>query len=182
MVMDRGADAPVRKLPALYFGPAQVFADRSETEVVQRLVDMVRSVAAAPTQPTYLISACRYAGRDGLYTRDLFNRSAYRSKLSRHGMRFADDPFVRFDESGSLRTRDWGPIAPTFVVTGPPDQEHSGAIRTSGAMLTFLLAEHRLGPLTAPELNALTAALSDAVGLGADDPDAIRAALEALDA
>lgn len=179
VVIDPGTDSSVRRLPALYFGPAQVFADRAEAMVARRLVEMVRSVAAAPEQPTYLVSACRYAGRDGLYTRDLFNRSAYRAKLSRHGMRFADDPFVRLDESGSLRTLDWGLIAPKFVVTGPPDEQHRGAVRTTGAMLTFLLAEHRLGPLTAGELNTLTAVLREAMGLGADDPDAIRAALEA---
>ena len=182
VVIDGDQGGRSRRLPALYFGPSQVFADRSEDKLASRLVAMVNAVAAAPGQPTYLVNACRFGQRDGLYIRDLFNRAAYRRKLSRQGMLFADDPFVRLEANGTFRNLDWGSITPSFVVIGPPDEEQEGAVRTSGAMLTFLLAEHRLGPLSAPELTVLTRVLEDAVGLAADNPGAITTALIEVDA
>ncbi|MGH2806106.1 MAG: hypothetical protein ACRDKT_02400 [Actinomycetota bacterium] len=171
------SDAGFRRLPTLYLGSAQLFADRSVDTVVDKTAAIVASTIEAPRRATFLLTPCRVADRVGLYGRDVFNRSIFRIKLEREGVEFATDPYVVLDEDGSFLSTDWGRIRPAFVVLNGAGETPDDVIRSEGALLAFSLATFRIGRFGAADLTALTRAVAGIGSVAALEPAAVVRAL-----
>jgi hypothetical protein len=162
-----------RRLPSLYLGSAAIFADRELSSVRQELSKCVDAIASSSARPTYFIDPCEVGGRRGLYARDLYSRSAYRRRLMRQGVRFGDDRFPRFTESGKFECDDWGEFAPSFVVMGlePDDPQEIGTM--SAGLMAFVLATHRFGRPSSEELSLLIAFCRRVEAASASDPSTV---------
>jgi hypothetical protein len=167
----------VRRLPALYFGQRLIFADRDIPAVVQRLQKAVSVVLASRDRPAFSLHACEIDGRRGLYARDVFNRSPYRRRLMRLGMRFASDPYTTLTERGSFACDDWGEFSPEFMIFGYEDEDPSKVVTTRGAMLPITAIDHRIGPVTQSQLHLLIESFRSIEAVSAKDSEALVAAL-----
>ncbi|HVM35199.1 MAG TPA: hypothetical protein VM784_07645 [Actinomycetota bacterium] len=159
----------LRRLPTLYFKKAPVFTGRDDIEVVRMTTSVAQTVMRSVTSPTYLVTACEIHRRLGLYARDVHNRSSYRLKLARVGGRFSENPFVTFAGKGTFECHEWGAFSPEFVVLGLPAPDD--VVRTTGALLVFLIATRRIRKLSSSELHELVGALGTLEALSADDPE-----------
>jgi hypothetical protein len=166
-----------RRLPTLYFGKAPVFADRSIDKVAARLLRIAEITVHAWERPTYLLQPCALGSRVGLYARELLNRSAYRSKLSRRGLEFSDDPYVNFTDASRFSCKDWGEFDPSFVIVRGFDADPDKVLSLSHARLAFRLATFRMGPIDPSELKRLVAMCSRPESAGAKNPEAVLAKL-----
>jgi hypothetical protein len=169
--------AGFRRLPTLYLGAAQLFADRDLDEVLKRTEAIVRSTVEAAQRATFLLTPCRVGVRTGLYGRDVFNRSIFRIKLERLGVEFATDPYVTLEEDGTFTSAEWGRVEPSFVILNGAGATPEEVITSEGALLTLNLATFRLGPLAAGELAALTRSVAGVRSVAAIEPAAVAAAL-----
>lgn len=177
LVVDEGP-AQVHKLPSIYFGQAQVFADR-DLEVVRReLVERTQITIASFTEALYALVPCRYRGKVGLYGRDFFNRATFRRRLERLGVEFAPDSHVTLREEGFVSST-WGPIQPSFVVLALHVEDPAGVENTSGGFLVFGIAGFRLGAVSQAEMGLLARILRGVKSFSAQDPKVL---LDALDA
>ncbi len=163
LVVDDSGDR-VRSLPSAYFGAAQIFADRDVAKVKQVLTRSVRVALEADKVPSYLITACRLGNKFGLYTKDIFNRSVFRRRVSRAGLDFADDPFVEMTPDGRFRCEGGDVFHPAFVLVNKlatVGASPSGVLAHSddnvnrGGFLTFLFGILRVGTVRPDELRAL---------------------------
>lgn len=159
-----------RRLPSLYLGGAAIFADRKISRVLQELSKCVDAITSSSARSTYFIDTCEIGARRGLYVRDLYSRSAYRRRLTRQGLRFGDDRFPRFTESGTFECDDWEEFDPSFVIMGmePDDPQEIGTMST--ALMAFALATHRFGRPTSEELSLLIAFCKRVEAVSASDP------------
>lgn len=162
----------LRRLPTLYFGTTPIFSDRSITRVLEELVFVVKAVVASRTRATYLLHACEIDGRRGLYGLDTHNRSPYRRRLARAGVRFAERPFVTFGERSTFTCGDWGEFPPDFMVFRP-GEGIGGVTRIPRAFALFALASARLGRPGPEEVRRLLAALDTTSLLVSHDPVAL---------
>jgi hypothetical protein len=179
VVIDEG-DGRTRTLPMLYHGPAQIHADRHLQNLGARLERALEAIAAAETDAVYMATACRIGGTYGLYTRDIFNRSSFRLHMSRLGVEFAEDPYVRLLPSGRFDCRDWGEFDPGFMVAaGPFPEEPEEVEDRRGGMAPFMFGVLRLGRITAPELVHLARFVRSAPVLASQSPRSIVEALRA---
>ncbi len=169
-VLVREDEGPVRRLPSLYFGRAQVFAHRDVSGVMERLSGFASAIEELPAKETYLVQACEIHGRRGIYARDLFNRTPFRRKLARHGLRFAEAPVVTTGPSG-FECDDWGPFDPAFALVYTPDE--GAVVPVSAARLAATLATFHLGGLEASEFSRLVSACRKLDAFGGDDPAAV---------
>ena len=145
-----------RKLPALYFGNAIIFTDRSVGAVCEWLVRLVEVVLKAAERSTYCLHPISFDGRLGLYGRDLHNRSSYRRRLERLGVTFSSDPYPRLTDRGTFECDDWGEFQPEVAVFTDDDEEPAAVVETTGALLPFSFASLRLGVIGIGELQLLT--------------------------
>jgi hypothetical protein len=171
----------LRKLPSLYLGPEQVFADRHASRVTERLRIWVEAVLQATRVATYTLFACHYKNIHGLYGRDLFERSIFRRHLQRRGVTFAETPFVYLQPDGGFSCPDWGDVVPRFIVLGGEGERPDEVFRTAGAMLAFVVATYRLGVVPGPELPRLIHALSEVSAISGESPDAIIQVLDQIE-
>jgi hypothetical protein len=147
----------VRRLPSLYLSTNQLFADRHVELVQQHLVHAVETAIGADDQATYAVTVCEIGGIHGLYAKDMFNRSSFRRRMGRHGMRFAATPFMTVFDDGTVASDGWENFIPAFaIVAGDPDEGAQGVSAARGAQVSFFFARLRLGLPAPDELRALT--------------------------
>jgi hypothetical protein len=170
--------AKTRRLPSLYVYDYQVFADRREEPVLGRLRLSLDTALASRGESIFAMHACRFEGMIGIYARDLFNRSSYRRKLTRLGVSFADDPYVRFTGDGTFISRDLGEFRPEFVVLSSSAEDPKELVKAKGAWLAFNIAGLRLGQIDGAELAQLTEALSGVEAIGSGDAKVLAGALK----
>lgn len=176
-----GSKRGLRKLPSLYIGRGQVFADRSVDAVVDRLMRCIRAADEGQHVPVYGLNACSFKGAHGLYGVDTFNRSKYRLNLRRAGFQFSADPYVQLTDEGTFRSEDWDEFVPRFAILGDGVYREEVTWTTQG-WLPFWIASNRLGPLGPQELNLLIRLTRGMKGLSVGDPKKVIVALrESLD-
>ncbi|MFN2489077.1 MAG: hypothetical protein ABR529_04965 [Actinomycetota bacterium] len=161
-------DKRIRRLPQLFLGETLIFADRDLAQVGQMASRVVEALAHGDTSATYRLHGCEFEGRRGLYGHDFYNRSLFRNKLKRAGFSFASDPYVIFTERGTFENRDWGEFSPDFVILANGEEDE--VVETSGAFLSFILSDYRLGLPERPELRRLIDALSGITAVDSVDP------------
>lgn len=166
----------VKKLPSYFVNSAQVFAHRDAAAVRAQLDVALDAFRRSHERATYMLTACEIGDRRGLYGTDFFNRTPYRLKLKRLGMRFSDHPFVFFDGDGTFHAEEAGTFSPSFVTLGPPAGVE-GAVETTGAPLLYYFASYRLADIGADELSALARLLPKVDALSAAEPEDLVAAL-----
>ncbi len=173
------ARAGIRRLPTLFLERSELYADRDPARVADRLRTLVAAIRSAPQRATYAATRCSWRGRDGLYARDLYNRSTHRIGLARRGMSFAADPFVVLSPYGRF-VAGGDAFVPAFIVLADDHPDDPGrVVRSGGAMVPFLLAGLRFGELVdGAELAALRRAVEGAVGLSSGDVGALARALD----
>lgn len=167
------SDERTRQLPLLYMGKSPIFAARNVPDVVERLILMIEVIRAVSKVPTYLFTACEFRGRKGLWGRDFFNRSAYRRKMEREGMRFSDHPVTYFNENRMFYSEGWDEFVPEFVILRKDldyPEEHKEVIRTHGAALAFHVCSYRLQTVGTDELKQLMDVVQAIDGLSGRDP------------
>lgn len=168
----------LRRLPGVFLSRAQIYGDRDTDTLGQRLVTLVDAVVNAPLAPTYLITACRAGDRHGLYLRDVFTRSIYRTKLRRRGLEMATDPIVRQVSEREFECDAWGSFEPSFAITSDFDDANPERLAsTAPGLLAFTLATYHLGPMQPEELGLLTSAAKNLTAVGAMDVRAIATAI-----
>jgi hypothetical protein len=163
---------PIRKLPSLYIDRTQLFSDRDMTTIGRRLVRTVEAIEESPNGQMYGIQGCKIGGRTGLYAREVYNRSAFRIKLTRIGGEFSADPYVRLTEQATFSNRDWGEFEPDFVLLSWKNPD-SGVRRIAGAMVPFTLSGFSFGRLLPEDLARLTQACQSMQAFGTADPEAL---------
>lgn len=169
------AGATIRKLPSLYFGKSQVFADRSVERVAMEVVRFARLLDQSAVKSLYHMSACRVGERAGIYFLDTFNRSIDRRRLTRAGLEIADDPVVELLPDGRMANEQWGAFDPSFIVVRPRD--HSGGNARGKGMTAFTLAFRRLGAIAPAEMAVVTSIARTLDRVEAGDPDALVASV-----
>lgn len=168
-----------RRLPAFFHGGAEIFRSRDVDEVGRRLAATARRVLDRHERGSYLANPVRYGDKNGLWVRDICNRSAVRTRFERAGFEFADEQYVTLKEEGRVETTGWGEFAPDFLVvsriapTTPRDTPTSG-----GGNAAFLLAMLRVGPVPAHEFGSLVGMVRRAAVIGSGDPDVVRERIE----
>lgn len=167
-----------RRLPSLYFGVRLIFADRDVSAVKRRLDRTVEILLESSDHPAFSLHACEIDGRRGLYARDVYNRSAYRMKLVRLGLRFAEDPYAILTERRTFKCEDWGEFSPSFMIFGYVDENPQKVLRTKGAMLPITAIDLRVGHITPAQLHLLIESLNTIEAVSAADPGALIAALK----
>jgi hypothetical protein len=174
VVVDEG-DGKTRSLPMLYHGPAQIFADRHMENLGLRLNQALEAIAAVQeNEAIYMINACRIGERYGLYSRDLFNRASFRVHMSRLGVEFAEDPYVRLQPSGRFDCRDWGEFDPEFMVSGGPfPQDPEEVENRRGGLAPLMFGVLRMGRITASELKTLASFVRRSHVLSSQSPRAL---------
>jgi hypothetical protein len=163
----------VRRLPTLYLGKAPFFGHRNLAAVQEYVGRAAALLVQSSTQPTYLLRACHWRSRPGLYGADFHNRSAFRRKLTSLGMTFGDEPFVQLNDRGNFRSSAWGDISPEFLVMKTSAEDPESVAVVAGALLLTMVSGTRLGALSAAELSRLAAALSSTTGVGSPHPEAV---------
>jgi hypothetical protein len=172
--------AGFRRLPTLYLGKAQIFAERDSATIIERASAVIDATVEGARRSTFLLTPCRIDGRQGLYGRDVFNRSLFRIKLARLGMEFASNPFVVLEPNGTFESAEWGPIEPTFVILDGGGDTPEDVFTTEGALLVFTLATFRLGPLGPDDLAALKRVGANLRALASDEPEALIRTLSSI--
>ncbi len=145
----------VRKLPGLFFGKAQMYADRDVTKLQPKLHRLIEASIEAVTGMVFLLHACEIDGRRGLYGRDILNRSAFRQKLTRAGVSFAEEPFVKLEDDGRFSSKDWGAFDAEFAILRGWGDTTEDIARPAGAELLFDLTTFRLGRFAPVEMARL---------------------------
>ena len=175
VVPEPGTTRPAkgRRLPTLYLGKAPIFAQRELSALERDLELTLQAILESRTQPIYWLQACRIDGHTCLYGGDGYNRSAYRRKLARLGMEFAEEPYVRLTERGTFSCSDWGELDPSVIILKVSGGKPKAIVETSGAILLGLLSQARLGALGATELSRLNRACSAVTGTSAGDAGAL---------
>lgn len=169
----------VKKLPSFYVNTSQLYADRDVAKVRARLERAVRAFSADEPRGTYMMTACAIGDRKGLYGTDFFNRSAYRQKLRRLGMRFSDDPFVVMNPDGTFESDDFEPFEPSFLTMPRRSDTPPGVVPTEGGRLVYQLTYYRIADLDPPELGRLVALAGKIDAVSATEPEDLAAALAA---
>lgn len=172
VVLDTSNDKR-RRLPALYVGTVQVFADREIGRVAERLLEAVAALLTSSSRPLYALQGVEIAGRKGLYGRDFFNRAPFRRKLARQGATFSSSGHIELLPSGEVEVPDWGLIDPTFVILDNPADDPEEVTEIRGAFLRFILGSFRIGKLDPRELTALAAMSEGVQAVGAGDAAAL---------
>jgi hypothetical protein len=171
------AGTRTRRLPALYFGQRLIFADRDVAAVIRRLQKTVTVLLDSRDRPAFSLHACEIDGRRGLYARDVFNRSPYRRRLMRLGMKFAADPYTTLTERATFACDDWGEFSPDFMIFGYEDKDPKKVVTTRGAMLPITAIDLRVGDVTQSDLHLLIESFRSIEALSAKDSEALVAAL-----
>jgi hypothetical protein len=173
--------ARVRRLPSLYLGPSLVFAARREDGLRAHLDQLIELLQDAPEKPTYALTPVRLEDRVGVYARDMSVRDTFRMLLRRHGLVFAEEPFVRLNEA-RFTAGEWGVLPNDFIILGHYDEEDpEKVLETSGAFVPFTLATFRLGAVSPTELRQLARLSSNTLALSsANAPNLIDALRERL--
>ena len=166
-------EGPVRRFPGLFFGKAQMYADRDAAKLQPRLARLVEASFEAVRGMLFLLQACEIDGRRGLYGRDMMNRSAYRQKLTRAGVRFADDPFVQLTDDRLFSCRDWGAFEADFAILRGWGDTTEDIARPVGAELLFDLTTFRLGKFAPQELAQLKEAANKIEAVAGLDANAV---------
>jgi hypothetical protein len=169
-----------RSLPTLYFGKARIFIDRQPAVAAAELAKTANTITRAGRTPTYLLQACEISGYPGLYGREFHNRSPFRMKLERLGMRFSSGPFLTFDEDGRFVCDGGEAFVPRFVVIPTTAGDNRDVTVMSGALLVLLLASRRLHRITPGELHRLAEVFGALPGIGTHLPDPLVEELERL--
>lgn len=168
-----------RSLPTLYHGRAQVFSDRRLEEVGRRLNRALEVIAVAESTSSFMATACRFEGKHGLYTRDLFNRASFRLRMTRLGMEFADDPYVRMS-ADAFSCLDWGEFRPEFVIGGGPYPRDEDALeKRKGGLTPFMFGILRVGQVTGSDLATIAKLVTDVPVLVSQSPKAVLEAVAA---
>ena len=128
-----------------------------------------------------MLTACEVGGRKGLYGTDLFNRSAYRNKMKRLGMRFSDDPFVTFDGTEVFSSDDFDPFVPEFLTLPLRSNRPEGVIEVRGAYLVHQISFYRLADLPVEELRAIVRLAGRIDAYSATEPEDLKSALTGAD-
>ena len=162
-----------RRLPTLYLGRAPIFAQRELSALERDLELTLQAILESRRQPIYWLHACRIDGCTFLYGGDTYNRSAYRRRLARRGVEFAEEPYVRLTERGTFSCPSWGELRLDFVILGTSGGEPREIVEVSGALLLGILSPSRLGALTSSELRHLVRAAKTMRGASALDAGAI---------
>jgi hypothetical protein len=168
-----GASRGIKRLPTVYLGNSPVFADRNLDSIRERVERSVEAMVAAPRKRPYLLQPCRLEERMGLYWRDIYNRSAYRSKLVRLGVTFSEDPYPRFTEEGAFKCEDWGAFIPDFAILAVDSTDPDGVEVIGGGLLVFGAATGRFGHASAEELGQLARMLRGVVAVSSDSPASV---------
>lgn len=163
-------DGRVKKLPSLYVNTTQVYGARDLSLVRSKLARAVSAFMSSAEVPTYMLTACEVGGRRGLFGADFFNRSIYRQKLKRLGMMFSDDLYVMMREDGSFYAEDRDPFVPEFLTLPKPADGTTGAARTRGGFLVYMLTYYRIADIGAAELTRVAALARKIDALRANDP------------
>ena len=168
----------VRNLPSLYLGPEIAYTHRDVEHISERVRLWADAIEQSPARPTYTFRACSYRGMKGLYGRELFERSIFRRRLARRGIEFDTRPYVYFD-IGIFESEALGSFAPEFIILGGGHEDPAQTLTTEGAMLPFVLATYRLGPIRRSELSALIEATRGLRAISAAEPQTLLHALQA---
>lgn len=171
-----------RKLPSLYVSTYQVTADRDVARVLKRLVKTVSALRLATTDSVYAMHPIRLGDRFGLYGRDFFSRDVFRRKLMRHGVEFAEDPYVVLARDATFSCEDWGSFQPTFAVMSVDMEESEQVKIVEGASVLFNLLAMRVGFPTASDLSIMRKALTGVTAVGSDEASALVPFLSSLNA
>lgn len=176
-VVAGSAGRGIRKLPSLYVNDVQLFAAREMVSVQKALTRTVDAFVRSSERATYMLTACEIDGRAGLYGTDFFNRSAYRRRLERLGMRFSTDAFVVLRDDGTFESTDRAPFVPSFVTLGAPSEDLPGVDVVHGASLLYQLAFYRIADIGEEELGRLASLAGGFDALSAADPADLAGAL-----
>ena len=161
-----------RRLPCIYIGSAELWAERDEAAVVEKLSSIVPRLARSDEVSTYSLTACEFQGHKGIYARDVFNRSTFRRKLARRGMAFDDDPFVHISPEGRFSSSRFGEFDLSFVIASDRDEEDDMEVVTPPPALTaFVVASFRIGLVPQKELPNLVSTIANAIVLGSGEAD-----------
>lgn len=175
VVTDTG-DGRVKKLPSFYVNTSQMYAHR-DVAVVRAKLDRAIEAFTITGRGAYMLTPCEIGGRKGLYGTDFFNRSAYRLKLKRLGMRFSDDPFVTFRDDSAFEASDFAPFEPTFITLPRRSDAPPGVVPTKGAMLVYQLTFYRIADIPPEELSRLVAIARTLDAMSATEPEDLVEAL-----
>ena len=168
----------VKKLPSFYVNSSQMYAHRDAGVVRRKLERAVTAFQSSGERATYMLTACAIGGRKGLYGTDFFNRSAYRQKLRRRGMRFSDDPFVDFDpDDGTFSSEDFEPFRPSFVTMPRLSSVPPGVVPMKGGRLVYQMTYYRIADIGAAELATIASLAPELEAMSATDPEDLAAAL-----
>jgi hypothetical protein len=159
----------VKKLPSFYVNTSQLYAHR-DLSVVRRKLDRAIEAFDLDRGGAYMLTACEIGGRKGLYGTDFFNRSTYRQKLKRLGMRFSDDPFVVFGEDSKFHSEDFEPFDATFLTLPQRSDVPPGVVPLGGALLVYQLTFYRIADLDPEELSRLVTLAPSLDAMSATDP------------
>ena len=171
------SDGRVRRIPAFYLRGALVYAHRDVNLLFPRLHRTIEAIRDADEVSTYTVQACEIGGRRGLYARDMNGRSVFRRRLIREGLKFAADPFVKFDR-GAFYCRDWGVFAPTFMIAGFGDEhDESLVVAPPGGEVLFDVARARFGAIPPREFRVLAETLRGFEVVSSGDASALAAYL-----
>lgn len=163
-----------RRLATLYWNAAPLFASRETRAVVTMLNDVLALSSRARYARIYWLNPCEIDGRKGIYVRDLFNRSPYRMRLQRHGVRFSATPWVEFEDSDVFRSREWDVFRPEFaIVNAYSDDDPSLVVAPPDAMTVFQLLSRRVGDISLGELKEMPKIVSNLSVVGSGDPGAV---------
>lgn len=167
----------VKKLPSFYVNTSQLYAGRDVRRVRAKLDRAIGAFSSRDPRGTYMLTACEIAGRKGLFGTDFFNRSAYRQKLKRLGMRFSDDPFVVMNADGTFESEDFDAFEPSFATMPLQSHARPGVVPTEGGLLVYQLTYYRIADLQPEELSRLAALAARIEALSATEPEDLAAAL-----
>jgi hypothetical protein len=170
VVTDTG-EGRVKKLPSFYVNTTQLYADRDVSVVRAKLDRAVAAFTSPGERPVYMLTACEIGGRKGLYGTDFFNRSVYRRKLERAGMRFSRDPLTDFDGTSQFHSEDFEPFTPTFLTLPRRSDNPAEPWRLRGALLVHQLTFFRIADISARELSSLVALVGGLDAVGATEPE-----------
>ncbi|MDQ3915861.1 MAG: hypothetical protein M3323_11135 [Actinomycetota bacterium] len=176
LVTDPGGGR-VKKLPSLYVNTTQLYADRDVHAVRAQLDRAVDAFMSSAERPTYMLTACEIGGRKGLYGTDFFNRSVYRRKLERLGMRFSGEQFTVFDGEATFHAEGIGSFRPSFVTLPRRSDNPSEVWEIRGALLVHQLTFYRIADIAPTELSSLVSLAGGLDALGATEPEDLAAAL-----
>jgi hypothetical protein len=169
----------VRQLPSLYFGSSLISSEREVERLQRDLGKILGFVRNAENVPTFMMQACKYDNRIGLYSRDLCRRTSLRVRLQRLGLAFSNDPWVTLTPEGNFQTTDWGRFRPEFQIAFSAKGEDDPLEEVKGARVSFLMATYRLGLIPATELHHLVNLVTSIRTFAGGDAQALTKAIAA---